>query len=122
MTWKATSPGELLPDVIAVRILSLVAFWPDNPEQVAAFQPELRAFVADGPGHIVAALHAAGALPPASRVPGQLAALCAKAGISDHGIIVPPAMDLPERWQHMLTATTVTSRVRTRRPAGGLPR
>lgn len=100
---KATSPGELLLDVIAARILSLVAFSPDNPEQVAAFQPELQAFIADGPGHIVAALYASGALSPASRVPGHLAELCAKAGISGHGITAPPVTDLPERWQSMLT-------------------
>jgi hypothetical protein len=51
----------------------------------------------------VAALHASGALPPASPVPGQLAALCTRVGHPGHGITAPPAADLPEPWQHMLT-------------------
>ena len=61
------------------------------------------AFVSHGPGDIVAALHAAGALPPASPVPGQLAGLCDRLGIPGHGITAPPADDLPERWRSMLT-------------------
>jgi hypothetical protein len=51
----------------------------------------------------VAALEAAGALPPSSPAPGQLAGLCARLGISGHGITVPPAADLPDRWLSMLT-------------------
>ena len=42
-------------------------------------------------------------LPPDSPVPGQLAALCARLGTDGHGITAPPAGDLPERWQSMLT-------------------
>ena len=54
-TPDAHSPGELLLDVIAARILTAVApFAPGNPGQRAA-DDDLRAFVGDGPGHIVAA-------------------------------------------------------------------
>ncbi len=102
-TPNAHSPGELLLDVIAARILTAVApFAQGNPGQRAA-NDDLRAFVGDGPGHIVAALHAAGLLPPDSPVPGQLAGLCARLGITGHGITAPPADDLPEQWHSMLT-------------------
>ncbi len=104
VTRNATSPGELMLDVIAARILTSAAPSPqDNPGQPAAATAHLRAFVSDGPGDIVAALHAAGALPPAGLVPGQLAGLCAGLGISGHGITAPPADELPERWRSMLT-------------------
>lgn len=104
LTRTAHSPGELLLDVIAARILSIVAYrTPDNPRQPIAANADLRAFVGDGPGHIVAALHGAGLLPPDSPVPGQLAGLCARLGINGHGITAPSAADLPERWQSMLT-------------------
>jgi hypothetical protein len=102
-TPTAHTPGELLLDVIAARILTAVApLARDNPGQPAA-NDDLRAFVSDGPGHIVAALHAAGLLPPDSPVPGQLAGLCARLGINGHGITAPPAGDLPKQWQSMLT-------------------
>ena len=87
VTRTAHDPGELLLDVIAARILCAGA----------------ASFVTDEPGRIVAALHASGALPPASPVPGQLAGLCARMGNPGHGITAPPAADLPEPWQHMLT-------------------
>jgi hypothetical protein len=103
VTQNAHSPGELLLDAIAARILTAAArFSQNNPGQSAAASPELRA-LGDGPGHIVAALHAAGMLPPDSPVPGQLAGLCTRLGISGHGITAPPAGDLPERWKSMLT-------------------
>ena len=104
VTRKATSPGELLLDGIAARILcSGAAAVPQyDPELPPAGAADLRAFIGDGPGRIVAALHAAGALPPASPVPGQLAALCTRTGIPGHGITAPPA-DLPEPWHSMLT-------------------
>jgi hypothetical protein len=41
--------------------------------------------------------------PPDSPLPGQLAGLCARLGISGHGVTAPPADDLPEPWQSMLT-------------------
>jgi len=105
VTRNATSPGELMLDVIAARILSggPLAFRKDNPGQPAAADDRLHAFVADGPGDIVAALHAVGALSAASRVPGQLAGLCNRLGISGHGITAP-ADDLPERWRSLLTS------------------
>ena len=104
VTRKATSPGELLLDGIAARIFcSGAAAVPRyDPEQPPAGAADLRAFIGDGPGRIVAALHAAGALPPASPVPGQLAGLCIRTGIPGHGITAPPA-DLPEPWHSMLT-------------------
>jgi hypothetical protein len=104
VTRNATSPGELLLDVIAARILTWAASPPGNAGQPAAANADLRALVCDGPGDIVAALHAAGALSPASRVPGQLAGLCARLGIPGHGITAPPGNDLPERWRSMLTS------------------
>ena len=42
-------------------------------------------------------------LPPDSPVPGQLAGLCARLGITGHGITAPPADDLPEHWHSMLS-------------------
>ena len=54
-------------------------------------------------GDVVAALEAAGALPSSSPAPGQLAGLCARLGITGHGITTPPAADLPDRWLSMLT-------------------
>ena len=86
------------------RILTVAApFSQDSPGQPAAAHDDLRAFVGDGPGHIVAALHAAGLLPPDSPVPGQLAGLCTRLGINGHGITAPPAGNLPHRWHSMLT-------------------
>ena len=104
VTPTAHSPGELLLDVIAARILSLVTpFSQDNPGQLTAASADLRAYIGDGPGRIVADLHAAGVLPPDSPAPGQLAGLCARLGIDGHGITAPPDEDLPERWQRLLT-------------------
>ena len=91
VTWTAHSPGELLLDVIAARILTSTGPVPrDNPGSLAS--AGLRAFVGDGPGHIVAALQAAGALPPSSPAPGQLAGLCARLGIPGHGSFPPPGL------------------------------
>jgi hypothetical protein len=103
-TRHAHSPGELLLDVAAARILTAIApISQHNPAEPATADASLRAFVGDGPSHIVAALHAADMLPPDSPVPGQLAGLCARLGITGHGITAPPAGDLPQRWHSMLT-------------------
>jgi hypothetical protein len=103
VTRTARSPGELLLAVIAAWILTSAAAFPqDTPERLAAANPELLPHPPAGLGDIVAALHAADALPPASPAPGQLAGLCARLGISGHGILARPATDLPERWQSML--------------------
>jgi len=104
VTNTAASPGELLADVIAARVLALASTLPqETPGQLAAAKPGLLPHVADWLGEVITALQAAGALPPSSPAPGQLAGLCARLGISGHGITVPPAADLPERWLSMLT-------------------
>jgi hypothetical protein len=101
---KPRSPGELLVDVIAARLLSLAATYPqDTPERLAAARPGLVPHVPGGLGDIINALLAAGALPPASVVPGQLARLCESLGVGGHGITASPAADLPEPWLSMLT-------------------
>jgi len=100
----APGPGELMLDVVATRILtSTVDDPPDNPEYLASARAGLRGFVGDRPGEIVAALRAAGALTPDSRVPGQLAALLERLDVGGHGIAAPPDADLPVRWESMLT-------------------
>jgi hypothetical protein len=103
VTRQARSPGELLLDVIAAKLVTIAPDLPHcNPEQLTAATRELRAFAGDGLGDLVAALHAADVLSPASPVPGQLAGLCTRIGLSGHRIIAPPA-DLPEPWQSTLT-------------------
>ena len=70
-TQDSCSPGELLLDVIAARILTATApLARGNPGPQAATDG-LRAFVGDGPGHIVTALHAAGLLPPTAQLVGH---------------------------------------------------
>ena len=53
-------------------------------------------------GDVVAALAATGTLPSVSPVPGQVAALFARLGITGHGITAPPAHDLPQPWRSLL--------------------
>jgi hypothetical protein len=104
VTKTAASPGELLADVIAARVLALASTLPqETPAQLAAAKPGLLPHVAGWLGDVITALHAAGALAASSPAPGQLAGLCARLGISGHGITVPPAADLPDRWLSMLT-------------------
>ena len=104
VTQRAVSPGELLLDVIAARLLTVAATYPqDTPEQLAAAKPGLVPHAAAGLGDIIAALRAADALSPSSPVPGQLAGLCARLGVSGHGITARPADDLPGPWLSMLT-------------------
>jgi hypothetical protein len=102
-TRNPRSPGELLLDVIAARILTAAAPLARGTPGPPAAPDGLRAFVGDGPGHIVTALHAAGLLPPDSPAPGQLARLCARLGIDGHGITAPPAAALPGHWHDMLS-------------------
>ena len=119
VTRKATSPGELLLDVIAARIL-MQRRRPSRrttPSSRPPARPTCARLSPTGPVDIVAALHAAGALPPASPVPGQLAGLCTRTGIPGHGITAPPAADLPEPWQSMLTRYPAACRRRRPRPA-----
>jgi len=70
--------GELLLDVIAARLLTVAATYPqDTLEQLAAAKPGL--------------------------VPHAAAGLCARLGVSGHGITARPADDLPGPWLSMLT-------------------
>ena len=104
VTNTAASPGGLLTDVIAARVLALASTLPqETPEQLAAARPGLLPHVTVWLGDVIAALEAAGALPPSSPAPGQLAGLCARLGITGHGITTPPVADLPDRWLSMLT-------------------
>jgi hypothetical protein len=101
VTPAAVSPGELLLTDIAAGLLALAA-----PEQIplhpSAARPGPLSQAADGLADIIAALHAAAALPLSSRLPGQLAGLCARLGIGGHGIAAPPAGDLPGPWLSLL--------------------
>jgi hypothetical protein len=101
MARTATSPGELMLDVIAARILAAAPVPSAGPGPVTA-SPDLRAFIGSKPGDITAAMLAAGALSPASALPGQLAGLCERLGIPGHGITAPPAAVLPAPWESML--------------------
>ena len=113
VTRKAASAGEILLDVIAAQLLTVaVTFRRDTAKQRAAARRELLWLAGeDKLGDIITALQAADALPAASPVPGQLARLCARLGISGHGITAPAADGVPEPWESMLT--------RYRRPEPG---
>lgn len=101
MTPAAVSHGELLLTSIATGFLALA-----SPERVplhpSAAQAGPLSQAAGGLADIIAALEAADAVSPSSRLPGQLAGLCAHLGISGHGIAAPPAGDLPEPWLSLL--------------------
>ncbi len=96
-------PGAILLDAIAARILVLVAGSPPGTTaRPPAASNDQRVFFSDGPGNVTAALYAGGVLPPSSPVPGQLAALCERLGITGHGILAAPAAQLPGRWASVL--------------------
>jgi hypothetical protein len=104
VTRTAASPGEVMLDAIAARILTTAPALPqDEPGAPATASADLRAYIGSKPGDLTAAMLAAGVLSAASPVPGQLAALCERLGIPGHGIIAPPAAGLPQPWQSMLT-------------------
>jgi hypothetical protein len=102
------SPAEQLLTNLATRLLTTGAIF---PQDILILLTELEGVLerpwppdtVDGLGDVIAALQASGALPPASLVPGQLAALCARLNVTGHGITVPPARDLPEPWLSVLT-------------------
>ena len=99
--------GQLLTN-LATRLLTTGAIFPQDilillTELELAPERPWPPDTADGLGNVIAALQASGALPPASPVPGQLAALCARLNVTGHGITVPPARDLPEPWLSVLT-------------------
>jgi hypothetical protein len=95
--------GELLLHSAADRLLIVAAEYPQDLRLrlVATAQGQL-ADAAAGLGDVVAALEAAEVLSPLSEVPGQLAVLCASLGIERHGLAMPAAADLPERWLSVL--------------------
>jgi hypothetical protein len=101
VTPAAVSPGEFLLTDIAAGFLALA-----SPEQVPLHPSAARAGpldqAADGLADIIAALQASAALSPSSRLPGQLAVLCTRLGISGHGLAAPPTGDLPESWLSLL--------------------
>ena len=87
VTRNAHSPGELLLDVIAARILTTRrSSRRTTPDSRPPPMPACVRLSPTGPSHVVAAPHAAGTLPPDSPVPGHLAGLCARPGINGHGI------------------------------------
>lgn len=89
------SAGEHLLNQSAERLLVSDLRFPPHP-------PRWPGDPAAWLGDVVAALEFAGALSPLSPVPGRVAALCASLGVTGHGITVPPAHDLPERWLSLL--------------------
>jgi len=95
------SPGEHLLNRLAEQLLTIAPeFRRHRPLAAASLGP--RAWAA-GLGDIVAALEAAGVLPPLSPGPARLAAVCAGMGITGHGIAdLADARDLPETWLSLI--------------------
>lgn len=85
VTRTESTAAELLLNDYAMRMLS---YDDEVPEAAVAV------------GNVVQALLEAGALPPASPLPSQLARLCERLGLDEHGIPAPAARDdeLPDRW------------------------
>jgi hypothetical protein len=107
VTPTAVSPGELLLTDIAAGFLALASA-EQVPLHPSSARPGPLSEAADGLADIIVALQAAAAVPPSSRLPGQLADLCGRLGISgDHiaapPIAAPPIGDLAERWLSLLT-------------------
>ena len=116
-TERTVSAGEHLLTRLAERLLVIAAEFPaDLRPRLAALTPGPFDGLATGLGDVIAALAAAEVLSPLSRVPGQLAALCASLRISGHGITVPPAAELPEPWVSLL------AHYQRRKPDPALPR
>lgn len=82
-------PGERMLAEAAERIL--VGAWEDSGPRA---DPRL--------GELITVLAAAGAIAADSAIAGQLAALCQRLGVSGHGIIVPAAAQIPDRWAEVL--------------------
>ncbi len=117
VTPATASPGELLLTDIAAGFLALA-----SPEQVplhpSAVQAGPLSEAPVGLADIVAALLACDALPALSPLPGQLAALCLRLGIEDHGIAAPPAGELPGPWLSLLEYRRRGTPERAPSPAG----
>jgi hypothetical protein len=84
-------PGEQLLEHVAQQILASAAGRPRDARQPAYAL-----------GDVIAALEAAGALSPFSRLPGYLATVCERLGIVGHGITAAPTADLPGPWLSLL--------------------
>ena len=98
------SSGEHLLVMIGERLLTAVPDQPRNPwRQATAVAPPALRHMAAGLGDIIGALEAADVLSPLSPVPARLATLCASLGIAEHGIMAPPARQLPEPWLSVLS-------------------
>ena len=98
----ALSPAEYLLHTIAARMLAAAWPVPQDMPPLATLTPGALTRLAAGLGDIIATLQACGAVSLLSPVPGQLAALCAGLNVGGHGIIAPPARDLPEPWLSLL--------------------
>jgi hypothetical protein len=115
------SPGDHLLHAVAARLLAKAR--PDGfPLRESAPRSGPLAPGEEGFGDVIAALRAAGALDPLSPVPGQFAALCGRLHLTGHGIIAPPARDLPEPWLSMLAHDHRGRPERHRRPTAAPPR
>jgi hypothetical protein len=88
----SATPAGLLLHRAANRLL---AYWEPDAKVVRS--------QVNGLGDTVAALQAAGALPAEDPVPGQLATLCERLGVTGHGIAATARPDLPETWRSVLT-------------------
>jgi hypothetical protein len=109
----AVPPGERMLAAAAERLLA--SAWdssgpraPDRAPDRAPARLQARAparATARAParlGETITVLAAAGALAPDSPTPGHLAALAQHLGVSEHGITVPPAAQIPARWAEVL--------------------
>lgn len=97
------SPGEYLLNVSAAGLLAtLPHFSPPERGALATVhqEPPVRAGIAE----IMKGLVAAGALPPDSPMPGQLAALHEAVSSGDHGPAAVPRQELPEHWASVLAS------------------
>jgi hypothetical protein len=97
------SPGEHLLSLIAERLLTMAAEFPQDLRlRLVPVSPGPVSDLATDLGHTVAALEAAEVLSPLSPVPGRLATLCASLRVVGHGITAAPAVSLPEPWLSLL--------------------
>jgi hypothetical protein len=111
-------PGEHLLRVIGLRLLATAPprQW-NKPLDAAGLEIAVTASV-DGLGDVIAALHAADALPPDSPLPGQLATLCERLSVTGHGIAVTSESDLPDQWRSVLVQSLHREQGRSIDPHG----
>jgi hypothetical protein len=97
LTQTSLSAGEHVLNGIAGELLMTGLH-----RRMTTYAPGQSPHAATSLAAIVTALEVAGALAPLSPLPGQLARLCERLGITDHGLTAPPAQDLPEPWRGLL--------------------